>query len=335
MEKKTKFKYNIIISFVVFFHLFFFNNIHIQAQQHPPSNQEEFQNNSDLTSYSYVLMQTSANLTKFQLNGLNYVLILVLALLSTMWYNSSKVYQTQIKTFQATHEREKKQKIIKERLLEQEFKSLSTIIKEQKEERKKIAQDLHDRIGCLLSLVRMNFHAIDKHINNIRVEDQNRYHQAYDLLEKACDEVRNIAQDMISGVLQKYGLFTALENLKIIIEASTPLKINLNYSGFEGNNLDTALEITSFSMIQELVTNIVKHANAKEIDIQIIKNQRNLNIMVEDDGKGFSLKISDLEKTDDSGLKNIYTTIQELDGELNIDSYINKGTTIIIDIPLA
>ena len=339
MEKITNTRYIKRIIILTGCFILFFTHFSVQAQHYTPTKQLQLQSITKKTisqteSPKHFISLKSDTADLF-FNQLNFALILALVFVSTMWYSTSKAYQMQINSFKISKEREKKQKVIEEKLLEQEFKSLSLMIREQKEERKKIAQDLHDRIGCLLSLVRMNFHAINKHIEGVRIEDQQRYYQAYELLEKACDEVRNIAHDMISGVLKKFGLFTALENLKLIIEASTPLQINFNYSGFEENGLDTTLEITTFRMIQELTTNIVKHANAKEAEIQVIKNKKNLNITIEDDGQGFNLKIKDLGRIEGSGLKNIYTRVQELGGELNIDSYIDKGTTIIIDIPLA
>ncbi len=97
--------------------------------------------------------------------------------------------------------------------------------------------------------------------------------------------------------------------------------------------LENNLEIGIFRIIQELTTNILKHANASHVTINISQHEKVLNIIVEDDGKGFNINQIDSKKG--MGLSSIKTRIEYLNGEFIIDSTIQKGTTIIMNIPTA
>jgi signal transduction histidine kinase len=97
--------------------------------------------------------------------------------------------------------------------------------------------------------------------------------------------------------------------------------------------MENSLELTIFRIIQELITNIVKHAEATVGSIQFTKHEKSLNILIEDNGKGF--KLSKIETSSEGiGLYNIEKRIEYLEGNFTIDSTLGKGTSIIIDIPL-
>ncbi|WP_272973980.1 sensor histidine kinase, partial [Croceibacter atlanticus] len=108
------------------------------------------------------------------------------------------------------------------------------------------------------------------------------------------------------------------------------LQVEVNHYGLE-DRLDNNLEISIFRIIQELVTNIIKHANASEASITLTQHDDDLNIIVEDNGKGFNLSAIDKQGL---GLSSIEKRVNFLHGDINIDSTVGKGTTIIIDIPL-
>ncbi len=110
-------------------------------------------------------------------------------------------------------------------------------------------------------------------------------------------------------------------------------KLNIEVISFGLNkSLDNSLEISVFRIIQELVTNVIKHANANNATINISQYENNLNIIIEDDGVGFNIKTVDLKNG--MGISSIKTRIEHLNGSFNIDSTINKGSSVIIDIPI-
>ncbi|WP_298316802.1 sensor histidine kinase [uncultured Aquimarina sp.] len=215
-------------------------------------------------------------------------------------------------------------------LKKQEIKSIQAMIRGQEEERRRIANDLHDRLGSILSMAKLHYQSSEEHLKNLNTFEQKRYSMASALLDEACAEVRNISHNMISGILTKFGLIAALEDLTNTINGSNIINIDLIVHGFE-NRLESEIEINIYRIIQELINNVIKHANANEITIQLIFNNNGLNLMVEDDGNGFDVNNKSIYGM---GLKNVLSRVDQINGELNMDSLLGKGTTITMDIPL-
>lgn len=218
---------------------------------------------------------------------------------------------------------------IEELLKNQESKSINAMLDGREKERKRIATDLHDRLGGMLSMVKIHYKSVEDNINIIKEENKKQYKKANKLLDEACDEVRKIAYDMVSGVLSNFGLIAALEDLTDKLNESNQIEVEFFSHGLK-NRLDFKLEVNIYRIIQELISNILKKSKASEVTIQLIKSELGLNITVEDNGIGF--KVNKVQEG--MGLKNVAARIDEYDGELQIDSTINKGTTITIDIPL-
>jgi signal transduction histidine kinase len=95
---------------------------------------------------------------------------------------------------------------------------------------------------------------------------------------------------------------------------------------------ENAMEVNLFRMIQEILTNAIKHAEASEITVSLTQDEDSINIIIEDNGKGFNAK--NIAKKEGMGLNNITKKVEQLNGTFNIDSFEGKGTTILIDIPL-
>jgi len=133
---------------------------------------------------------------------------------------------------------------------------------------------------------------------------------------------------MAGGLLQESGLIPALQNLCSTISDAQQVKVEFLAYGME-NRLDTDMEVTIYRIIQELLGNILKHAQATEATIQINKYTDNLNITVEDNGIGFK---PSYEKG--LGLKSIEDRVKKLKGQWQIDSGQQAGTTVVIDVPV-
>ena len=184
----------------------------------------------------------------------------------------------------------------------------------------------------MLSMVKLHFKSVEENIQSIKENNLAMYSKANNLLDEACEEVRKIANDLTSGVLNKFGLIPALNSLKESIEGTGQLKIEVLVFGFDENRLEYNIEINLYRIIQELISNILKHAKASEVSIQLLKKEKRLNIVVEDNGIGFDVNQTKNKKG--MGLKNIESRVDSLNGEFNIDSGKGSGTTITIDIPL-
>jgi signal transduction histidine kinase len=206
----------------------------------------------------------------------------------------------------------------------QEMNIIDAMIEGQEKERQLIAQDLHDNLGSMLASLRLNFENLR---SQTAQENNPLFEKADGLINDAYQNVRRLAHAKNSGVIADRGLIPAL---KILAEkTSVPKKFEIEIQSFGMNSrLDLSLEITVFRAIQELVTNCIKHASASKVLISLTQHQNEINIIVEDNGKGFAKNI-----TEGMGLSNIRKKIKSYGGTFDIDSS-SRGTTIIINIPI-
>ncbi|MBK7761865.1 MAG: sensor histidine kinase [Bacteroidetes bacterium] len=216
-------------------------------------------------------------------------------------------------------------------LKDQELRSVSDMLEVQEQERKRIAADLHDRLGSMLSTVKLYFNSVEEQIDHLKTQNREQYHKATTLLDEACDEVRKISHNLVSGELIKFGLVSALNQLKVTLNETGKLTMHVLAFGME-TRLDSAVEISLYRVIQELMNNMLKHAKANEVTIQLNKVDNNLNIVVEDNGIGFD--VADALEKNGMGLRSVETRVKKLNGTLSIDSSKGRGTTTIIDIPI-
>ena len=216
-------------------------------------------------------------------------------------------------------------------LKEQELHEIDKILEGQEKERVKIAHDLHDNLGSLLATVKLNFNNL-KQQQNKTIEDKDQLFDKTDLLiEEAYQKVRTIAHTKNAGVMANQGLLSAVKNIAKKVSIPGKLKVEVIPFGLE-ERLENSLEIAIFRMIQEILTNAIKHAKATEIVIHLTQHDDSLNILIEDNGKGFNPKT--IDKKEGMGLPNIEKKVEQMGGVLSIDSFEKRGTSIIIDIPL-
>lgn len=230
----------------------------------------------------------------------------------------------------AEKDKELSEKKIDALLTRQEMKKIDDLLEFQENERNRIASDLHDRLGSILGAVKLNFSSMEAEIKRIEQQNIEQYGIVKDLIDQAATEVRKIAHDMASGVLTKFGLVPAVRDLKKVLEASGKITINIHEFGMD-ERLSSHQEITVYRIIQELVSNALKHARAKNIDIHFTKSEYMFSVIVEDDGVGFAQ--SDGGKKG-IGLANIEKRANELGGSFTIDSSPKSGTTAIFELVL-
>lgn len=248
-----------------------------------------------------------------------------------------------IKEQELAHEKalRKQDQAIKERELElernrvdellktQELSSIMNVIEVQEKERKRIAQELHDKLGSMLSVVKLHFKKSENNLQKLQQQNKDEYEKANKLLDQACDEVRKIAHNLVSGVLRKFGLVAALEDLKTTIVQSGQLDMELMTTGMD-ERLSWDYELNLYRIIQELLSNTMKHADATEVSVQLLRNNGNLNIVYQDNGIGFSLE----QIKFGMGLKNIESRLDKLNGKMDIDTGRGGGSTFKFDIEI-
>ena len=205
--------------------------------------------------------------------------------------------------------------------------SLNSMIEGQEAERMRIAKDLHDSLGGLLSTVKAHFTTIQNEISQLT--KLNITHKTNELIDEACVEVRRISHNMIPHALTLSGLAVALEDLVDGLRTEG-YQVDLDIQNFSGK-IEKTKQAMLFRLVQEVVSNIRKHANAKQILIQILGGKEGMSIIIEDDGDGF-----DFDKAISSGgmgLKSINSRVEFLNGSIDWDTNSGEGTTITINIP--
>ena len=205
--------------------------------------------------------------------------------------------------------------------------ALNSMIEGQEAERLRIAQDLHDSLGGLLSTVKAHFTTIQNEIKQL--EQLNIAGTTNQLIDEACLEVRRISHNMMPHALSISGLEGTLEDMS---ENLKKQGYNVSLEMTQVPKLETTKEVMVYRLVQELIANINKHANAKSILIQLLGLKNELTLIVEDDGQGFNYQ--EAIEQGGLGLKSIESRVEYLDGTIDWDSVKNEGTTITINIPL-
>ena len=228
----------------------------------------------------------------------------------------------------------------KRRKLKQEAKMQSVILKQQElatkavmeaeeAERQRIAKDLHDGVGQMMSAAKMNLSAYE-HEAVFKTEDERvAFENIMSLIDESCKEVRSVSHNMMPNALLKNSLASAIREFIDKLDHKA-LKVHLYTEGLD-ERLDSNTETVLYRVIQECVNNVIKHSGADTLDITIIKEPEEITATIEDNGKGFDT--SDKNKFDGMGLKNIRTRIEYLKGSVDFDSTPGKGTLVALHVP--
>jgi len=215
-------------------------------------------------------------------------------------------------------------------LKEQEISTINAMVEGQEKERQLVAEDLHDNLGSALATLKLHIENLRQSLNKKKVDPEKLLDKAEDLIEEAYQKVRSIAHAKNSGVIANEGLLVAIKLMAEKVSAANSIEIDVIHFGLE-KPLENSLEISLFRIIQELTTNVIKHANAKHATINISQDEEGITLLVEDNGVG--MKTSQIQSTQGMGLHSIEARVEHAGGTFTIDSTPTKGTTIIIQIP--
>jgi signal transduction histidine kinase/TPR repeat protein len=226
--------------------------------------------------------------------------------------------------------RNKKNKVILEQKLKQvedekKLMAAQSLVEGQDLERKRIATDLHDGLGVLLSSVTLQFSNI---LDNAH-EHKDLILKAQRLLEQAAQDVRKISHNMMPSILSRFGLIEAVESMFDQIDNPPEISALVNITG-SPKRLTENCEIMLYRIIQELLNNTIKHAGAKNISLNMHFDQ-NIRIQYSDNGKGFD--IEDNLSRETFGLVSIISRVGFLNGEISFESKPDKGFTAFVDVP--
>jgi signal transduction histidine kinase len=246
------------------------------------------------------------------------LIVIILLIVAMVFYINSQKRKRQL----VEKDAEIKAQRISELEKEKQLTATQSLLEGESAERKRLARDLHDGLGGMLSVVKLNL--VNMKGNAILPEtDLPVFQNALEMLDGSIRELRRVAHNLMPESLMRYGLKPALTDFC----GSIP-HVKLHFFG-EERRQEEKFEVAVFRIVQELVNNALKHSEAQQINVQIIVEDNRINLVVQDNGKGFDPALIDKTKT--TGLSNIFSRIESLNGQMDLLSQPGKGTEIHVE----
>lgn len=215
---------------------------------------------------------------------------------------------------------------------QQQLQELSSHIQDAKEqERLRIAREVHDEIGSLLTAIKIDFLWLSQRLPKDNQQLTEKAKTIEDLVNKVIISASNLAHSLRPGILDCFGLIAAIEIEAQEFSKRSGITCTITKSQ-DYIDLPETHSITLFRIFQEALNNILKHAKAKNVQVEIVKGEDHLELIIEDDGIGFGDDAR--QKPRSFGLRGIHERIEHLGGTVRISSAPGKGTHIAIFLPL-
>ncbi len=222
--------------------------------------------------------------------------------------------------------------LMQNELAKQQEAATIAILTAEEKERKRIASDLHDGVGQLMTAAWLNLQAVNDQYRTGDEAYSNLLGKTMLLVNESMKEVRAVSHNMMPNALLKKGLVNAIKEFIHQLDNAI-ISINLQADGLQ-QALPSHTETILYRVIQESVNNVIKHAAASRLDISILSDATGIDVMIEDNGKGFDVQEA-LKKDNGLGLQNIVSRIQYLQGTVDWDSSPDNGTVVSIHIPIS
>ena len=214
----------------------------------------------------------------------------------------------------------KQERLLNEEIQRQESLRLRAVIESQEQERRRIAAELHDGLGQVLSAARVNLAS---------AKGESEIKNSLELIDRSCSDLREISHNMMPAALGKGGIVPAIEEMIGRINAAGTTHFDLDVDGMD-QRLPKETEVHLFRIAQELINNILKYAEAKEASVQLVRENNGITMMVEDNGKGFEKK--QLEQGTGNGWYNILSRLKLINGEIEVDARPGSGAVFTIHL---
>lgn len=217
------------------------------------------------------------------------------------------------------------QKLLHEKLLKDfEKRHVAAILEGQEQERSRIAKDLHDGLGQMLTALKMNIRLTqidEKHVANL-----------YRQIDEAIQESVRISENILPAKLRDFDLATCLKSLCNGINTASEIPVSFESHG-EPARINQNQKVNLYRITQEAVNNAIKHSQAELISVQLNEEDDFIQLTIEDDGRGFSTGAT-FDQSVHHGLANMRERAEIMGGSLTIESDENRGTLIIVEVPL-
>lgn len=239
------------------------------------------------------------------------ILVLLAVLIAYLFYNRYRL---------------KQRARLQEEMLRQQKLRAEAVISAEEHERQRLARELHDGVGQMLAVARRSLQVLSP----ATAEGTEGSRQALQLLDESMMEVRQLSHSMMPPALRDRSLTEALDELALRLRQSSGMRIETEWTGTQTLKLDTNQSLMIYRAFQELMSNIIRHAGASEVTVEMVHHGTSLNLVVIDNGRGFDPQ----QMAAGLGLKNIRSRIGFIGGEVTMDSRPGQGATCIIDVPL-
>jgi len=228
-----------------------------------------------------------------------------------------------------------KQKLQQQRISEletqQQLTATEAVLKGEEQERTRLAKDLHDGLGGMLSGIKYSFNTMKGNLV-MTPDNAQAFERSMDMLDSSIKEMRRVAHNMMPEALVKFGLDTALKDFCNEINLTGVLRISYMSINIENVMIDQTTAITVYRIVQELINNTIKHSGAANAIVQLTNSNNILSLTVEDDGKGFDKNL--LNAAEGIGWSNIQNRVDFLKASLDVKTENGKGTSVLIELKL-
>jgi two-component system, NarL family, sensor kinase len=197
-------------------------------------------------------------------------------------------------------------------------------------ERRRIAQDLHDDIGALLSVTKLTFNALYGKLGS-KEQAERLAQQVREALDETISHVRRISRELIPTTLERFGLSAALEEFAARSNTHA-LRVTFGYSGDENYRLEPKTELMLYRVAQELINNAIKHSGGKNVHIQLSLPPHHFAMVIEDNGQGFCLETVRLRPSPGLGLDSIEGRLRIIEGKVHYDTADQKGCRAVVEL---
>ncbi len=206
--------------------------------------------------------------------------------------------------------------------------TIDAMLKGQEEERSRIAKDLHDGLGSLLSGTKLSFTHMKENLI-LTPENAAQFDKSLNMLDTTIIDLRKVAQNLMPEALVKFGLDEALRDFCNSLQTSSKVTVDYQKIGVD-RKLNNTAEVFVYRIVQELVNNAIKHAKASEIIVQLAIADNKTSITVEDNGIGYDK--NNLKNKTGSGLHNIEYRVDYLHGTIDTETSLTNGTSVNIEL---
>ncbi|WP_025762432.1 sensor histidine kinase [Dyadobacter tibetensis] len=212
---------------------------------------------------------------------------------------------------------------------------LDTALNSEETERRRIAQDLHDDIGTMLSLTKLSLNQLNKIVLEPDSKERSLIHKSQTLVEETILHVRRITRDLVPTTLERFGLSEAISEFINKLEDNNQLQITFHSTADDSMRQQPKVELTIYRIMQELVNNAIKHSKCSNIEIELEINSEFIFLKVADNGIGFNATQLKEDNLVGLGLLGIESRLAIINGIVRYVSPPAGGSLAIAQIPVA